>query len=117
MPQINQHILHRLASIHIQDTDIKIQRNTKLVLRHILSQCLRARPNIRASSDFRSQDRSIVLENLVIRSLCGDDNSGVGTSCERAALVVLDPAFLVHGCGCGFASLGKPGATGDLVVV
>lgn len=110
VPEGNESVGQRLASCHVQNTNIEGQGNTDLVLGHILAQRLRTRPVVGSGGDIGSQDASVVLENLVVGSLGGDRVGGVGSALHQSGfLATLLPSFLVEVGGAVGASLGKIG--------
>lgn len=117
MPQIHEHAFNWLTGVCVQDTDVEVQRDTGLVLGHVLSEGLRTWPDVRSSGDFRCENASVVLDDIVVWSLSSDDHRSVESGSERAALIVSNPALRIHGCCLRLAALGEPGAASELVEV
>jgi hypothetical protein len=88
-----------------------------LVFRHILTDGLRSRPDVRPSCNFGSQDTSIVLYHGVIGGFGCDYHGGVGAGDKRASRVVAEPTFGVHGYSCTFPPFGERCSSGEFLVV
>lgn len=69
MPQVDQDVRCRLASVCVEDTDIKVDWNTSLALTHVLTERVGLRPNIGSGSDLRNKDAGIILDGLVVGRL------------------------------------------------
>lgn len=72
VPEIEQDIGKRLTGGHVQNTDVQPKRNPRLVLGHVLAESLRARPYVGPLCDLGGQHTGVVLDLVVIWSLCGD---------------------------------------------
>lgn len=117
VPQIYENAFHRFTCVGVQDSNVEIQWYTGLVLGHVLSECLRAWPNVRASGDLWCENASVVLQDVVIGSFGRDDDGSVGPSSERTTLIVSKPAFGVQGSCLSLATLRESGTASELMKI
>lgn len=114
MPQIDQDILHDFASVDVENTDIQVERNTGLVLAHVLTESLRLGPDVRSLGDLRSQDAGVILQSVVVGALGVNGDIGVAGSevaaSKRALLSVTPLADLAELTGLDGATLGEVSA-------
>ncbi len=111
MPDVDEDVLHRLAGVDVNDTDILLnkcqcetndnqaevyhdQRDTSLVLRHVLAQRLRFWPDVRASGDFGGENAGLVLNLRVVRRFSCDCDSRSAVSLRQLLRAFLDPSTL-----------------------
>lgn len=106
VPKVDQNTLQRLTGSHVQHTNIQPQGDAGLILGHILTEGLGARPDIRSLGDFRGQHAGIILDDVVIRCFGLNVHGGVtaGTFTEGVPL----PAFLIETCNVASTAFGKP---------
>lgn len=93
VPHVNQDIFQRLTGGHVKDTNIQPQRNTLLVLGHVLAQSLRGRVDIRSLSDLGSQNTGVILNGLEVGGFSVNRPSGV-VSMPATFDVTLDASFV-----------------------
>lgn len=103
VPERDESVGKRLAGRHIDEPDVEPQRHAGLILGHVLAKRLGSGslsersemtnshkdlpwPDIRTLGHLRAQHASIVLDDIVIRSLGGDLISGVAGACGEIAL-------------------------------
>lgn len=80
MPEVHQSILQRFASVNVDHANIEPEWDIGLVFNHVLSKCLRSRPDVGPFGNLGCEDADIILDHLVERSLSSDLVRNVGTS-------------------------------------
>lgn len=103
VPKVEQDVGNRLASGGVNHTDIQPQRDTRLVLGHILPQRLGTGPDIGSLGHDGAEDARVVLDAVVVGSLGGDLEGGVARSSPSLGHAILI-ALLVEVGSRGLAS-------------
>lgn len=120
MPQIDQDVLHDLTGVDVENADIQVERNTGLVLAHVLTQSLRLGPDVRSLGNLGSQDAGVILQSVVVGALGVDGDvrvaDGEVAASKRALLGVTPLADLAELAGLDGATLGKVSAADHLSV-
>jgi hypothetical protein len=78
--EINEGVLERLTSGHVEDTNIELERNSGLSLSQILAESLSAWPNIGTFSNLWIMNAGVVLDDFVVWCF-----SSVGVGCVGAS--------------------------------
>ena len=79
MPHVNQDIGCGLARVGVQNSNVKVERNSRLVLAHVLAKDVGVGPEVRSSSGLGDEDARIVLDRRVMRTFGMDGNIRVTT--------------------------------------
>lgn len=97
VPHVNQDVGRGLARVHIQNTNVQVERNTGLVLGHVLPERLTSGPNIGSSSRLGHEDARVVLDGGIVRRFGCDVYTritGNDAGTQRALLERTPHAFL-----------------------